>query len=179
MEERTVKIWFLIQSHNFDQDVIVGNVASSRHENVVVNEGTVDQEITVNNTASNLKTNEKSVNLQNLESSSNERIDNEMGIIVDTVEDWIQNAILTAFDKNFTPRIELAVWSIFASSGRDATCVTAILKHGERVGIFASFENVSQRKNTIHLFNTNDETRRNNSDEVSGLSVPVAHFDQQ
>ena len=37
--------------------------------------------------------------------------------IVDTVEDRIQNAILTAFDIVSTPRIELAVRSINSSSG--------------------------------------------------------------
>ena len=53
-----------------------------------------------------------------------------MGNIVDTVEDGVQKAILTASDKIDTPRIELAVRSITASSGRDATSVTANLECG-------------------------------------------------
>ena len=97
--------------------------------------------------------------------------------IVDTVEDRIQNAILTAFDIVSTPRIELAVRSLNSSCGRDSTSVTEISQHGERVGITASLENVSQRKNTIYLLNTNDEPRRNITDKVSRLSVPRPHFD--
>ena len=108
------------------------------------------------------------MNISNLESCSNEKIDKEMGNIVDTVEDRSQNAILTAFEIIFTPRIELAVRSLNASSGGDATSVTAISQHGERVGITASFENLSQKKKTIHLLNTNDEIRRDIPDEVRG-----------
>ena len=44
-----------------------------------MNENTVEQEITVNITASILTTNENSVKLQTLESCSNEKIDIEMG----------------------------------------------------------------------------------------------------
>ena len=67
-----------IQLDNFDQDVILGNVAISMHENAVVNENPVDQEITVNHTASILTTSENSVKLQTLQSCSCENIDIEM-----------------------------------------------------------------------------------------------------
>ena len=40
-----------------------------------------------------------------------------MGNVVDTVEDRIQNAILTATDSIITPKLELAIRSINASSG--------------------------------------------------------------
>ena len=43
-----------------------------------------------------------------------------MSNIVDTVEDKIQNAISTAIDNIFAPKIELAIRSRNASSGRDA-----------------------------------------------------------
>ena len=46
--------------------------------------------------------------VKNLERYFNERIDWEMGDIVDTIEDKIQNAILTAMDGNITPKIALA-----------------------------------------------------------------------
>ena len=55
----------------------------------------------------------------------------------------------------------------------------ASLERGEHIGIFASFENVSQRNNTLHVFHTNDETRNNFSDEVTELSVPGTHLDRQ
>ena len=56
-----------------------------------------------------------------------------MSIIIDTVEDRIQNAILTAIDKIVAPKIELAIRSINASSGRDVTSVTANSERGEHV----------------------------------------------
>ena len=45
--------------------------------------------------------------------------------------------------------------------------------------ITASFENVSERNNTFHALNVNDETRKNITDEVSELSVLGTHFDRQ
>ena len=49
----------------------------------------------------------------------------------------------------------------------------------ERIAITEPFENVSQRSNTLHVLNTNDETRNNIPDEVSELWVPGTHFDRQ
>ena len=46
---------------------------------------------------------ENTVNVQPLERCFNEKIAKEMSNIVDTVEDRIQNAILTAIDKFMTP----------------------------------------------------------------------------
>ena len=117
------------------------------------------------------------MNVKTLERCFNERIDNEIGNIVGTVENKIQNAILIAIDSIIAPKIELAVRSINASSGRDATSVTATSECGERIGIIASFENVSERKNTLHVLNTNDDTRNYITDEVSELSVPETHSD--
>ena len=102
-----------------------------------------------------------------------------MNKIVDTVEDRIQNAILTAIDNIVTPKIELAIRSINASSGRDVTSVSANLERRERVGINASFENASSNNDTLDVSNVNDETRHNIPDEVSELSVPETHSDQQ
>ena len=106
---------FFSQLDDFDQDIIIGNAASDRQQNLVVNEGTVDREFTVKSTGSYLTTNENLVNAKTLERCFNEKIDREMGYIVDTVEDRIQNAILTAIDSNITPRIELAVKAISGS----------------------------------------------------------------
>ena len=57
-------------------------------------------------------------------------IDREMSNIVDTVEDRIQNAILTAIDNIVAPKIELAIRSINSSSGRDVTSVTPNSERG-------------------------------------------------
>ena len=88
-----------------------------RQEKVTVNEGTCDQDFTVGILENNLTATENVVNVKTLERCFNERIDREMGKIVDTVEDRIQNAILTAIDSIITPKIELAIRSINASSG--------------------------------------------------------------
>ena len=82
-----------------------------------------------------------------------------MGNIVDSLEDTIQNAILNAINCIFTPQIKLAIMSINASSGRDATNFMANLERGERIGITAPLKNVSERTNTLHVFNTDNETR--------------------
>ena len=119
------------------------------------------------------------MNVKTLERCFNERIDREISNIVDTVEDRIQNAILTAIVNIVAPKIELAIRSINASSGRDVTSVTANSERGERVGINASFENASENNNTLRVPNVNVETRLNIPDEVSELSVPETRFDRQ
>ena len=119
------------------------------------------------------------VNVKTLERYFNERIDKEMRNIVDTFEDRIQNAILTAIDSIVDPKIELAIRSLDASSGRDAISVTANSEHGEHVGINASFENASGNINVLHASNVNDETQSYIPDEVSKLSVPETRFDRQ
>ena len=72
----------LSQLDDVDQDMIIGNAASERQENVVVNEGINDQDFTVgtSNVSSIIK--ENVLNVKTLESCFNERIDREMGNIV-------------------------------------------------------------------------------------------------
>ena len=60
-----------------------------------------------------------------------------MGSIVDTVENRIQIEILTAIDNIITHKIELAVRSINATSGRDATSATANSERGDCIGILS------------------------------------------
>ena len=119
------------------------------------------------------------MNVKTLERCFNERVDREMNNIVDTVEDRIQNAILTAIENIVAPKIELAIRSINASSGRDVTSVIANSERGERVGINASFENASGNNDTQVISKVNDETRHSITEEVSELSVPETHFDRQ
>ena len=96
----------LSQLDDFDQDMIIGNTASERQENVVVNKGTNDRDYTVSNSSSNTAVNESAVNVKTLERCFNEGIDREMSNIVDTVEDRMQNAILTAIENIVAPKIE-------------------------------------------------------------------------
>ena len=155
------------QLDDFDQDVIIGNTASERREKVVVNEGTNDRDFTVSNSSNNTAVNQSVVNVKTLARCFNERIDREMSNIVDTVEDRINSAILSALDNIVAPQIELAIRSINASSVRDVTSVTANSERRKRLGVNASFENASENNNTLSVLNKNDETRHNISDEVS------------
>ena len=158
--------------------MIIGNATSGRQENIVVIEGTNDRDFTVGTCSNNIAINESTVNVKTLERCFNERIDSEMSNIVDTVEDRTQNAILFAIDNIVAPKIELAIRSINASSGRDATSVTANSQRGEHVGINTFFENASRNNNIPYVSNVNDETRHNIPDEVSELSVPETRFDR-
>ena len=168
----------LSQLDDFDQDMIIGNAASERHENTVVKESTDDRDFTVGTSNNDSVVNGNAMSVKTLERCFNERIDREMSNIVDTVEDRIQNAILTAIENIVAPKIELAIRSINASSGQDATSVSANSERRERVGINASFENASKNNDTLGASIVNDETRHNNPDEVSELSVPETHFDR-
>ena len=114
-----------------------------------------------------------------LERCFNESIDRELNNINDTVEDRIQNAISTANDNIVAPKVELAVMSINASSGRDVTSVSVNSEHREQVGITAPFENASRSNDTLGVSEVNDEIRNNFADEVSELSVPETHFYRQ
>ena len=150
----------LTQLDDFNRDIIIGNAVSERQENAVVNEGTNDRDFNVGTSSNDSIVNGNATSVKTLERCFNERIDREMSNIVDTVEDRIQNAILTAIDNIVTPKIELAIRSINASSGRDATSVSANSERREHVGINASFENASGNDNTLGASNLNDTTFR-------------------
>ena len=142
-------------------------------------EGTIDQKFTVINSDSNLAGDENLLNVKTLERCFNERIDRKMGNILDTVENRIQKANLTAYGSIFTPKLGLAFSSIDASSGQDATSFMTNSEGGEHIGITAPFGNLSDRNNTRHVFITNDETQNIFLDEVSEKSVPGTNFDRQ
>ena len=84
---------------------------------------------------------------------------------------------MTAFDSIVAAKIELAAWSKNASSGRDATSVTANSERGEHIGITALLENASENNNVLHLLKVNDEILNNIPDEVSELLVTGTCFD--
>ena len=172
---------FLGQLDDFDQDMIIGNAVSERQENAVADEGTNDRDFTVGTSNKDSVINGNAMSVKTLERCFNERIDREreMSNIIDTVEDRIQNAILTAIDNIVAPKIELAIRSINASSGRDVTSVCANSQRSEHVWINASLENASGNNSTRGDSNANDETRHNIPDEVSELWVPETHFDRQ
>ena len=138
----------LNQLDDFDQDMIIGSTANERQENTVVNEGTNGREFTVGTTNDSSIVNGNAMSVKTLERCFKERIDKEMNNIVDTVEDRIQNAILTGIDNIVAPKNELAIRSINASSGRDVTSVSTNLERMGHVGINTSFENASGNNKT-------------------------------
>ena len=96
----------------------------------MVNEGIDDRDFTTDTSSSSTAINENIVIVKTLEKCFNERIDKEMSNIVDTVEERIQNATLTAIENIVAPKIELAIRSLNASSGRDVISVTANSERG-------------------------------------------------
>ena len=169
----------LSQLDDFDRNMIIGNAVSERLKTAVVNEGTDDQDFTVSTSNNDSVVNGSAMTVKTLERCFNEKIDRKKSNIVDAVEERLQNAILTAIENIVAPKNELAIRSINASSGRDATSVSANSERRERVGVNASLENASRNNDTLDVSNVNDETRHNIPDEVSELSVPVAQFDRQ
>ena len=167
------------QLDNFDQDVIIDNAASERQENIMVNESTSDRVFTLAISSSNRVFNANAVNVTTLERCFNVRIGREMNKKVDTVEDRIQNAILTAIDGNVAAKIEHAIRSINAFPGRETTSVAAKLECKEYVVISASFENASGNNNIQKVLNGNYETPNNILDEVYELLLPEKRFDWQ
>ena len=178
-KERQSNRRLLSQLDDFDQDIIIGNTASDRQENTIVRESTGDRDFTVGASDNYLMANENTVNVKTLERCFIQRIDREMSKNDDTVEDRIQNAILTAIDSIVAPKIDLAIRSINASSGRDATSVTVLSERGEQIGITAPFGNASENNIVLHISNMNDETRNNIPDKISELSVPGTRFHGQ
>ena len=169
----------LSQLDDFDQDMIIGNTANERQESVEVNEGTNDRDFTVGTSNVSSLINENVLSVKTLERCFNERIYREMCNIVDTVEDKIQNAILTAIDNIVAPKIELAIRLINASSGRDVASASGNSERREYKGINASFENASENNRTLGTTHINDETRCNSHDGVSELPDPGTQFDRQ
>ena len=110
-QTRQSKRRLLSQLVHSDQDSIIGHTVSHKQENAAVNESTGDQDFTVATSDIILMTNEDTVNVKTLENCFNEWIDRERTNIVDTFEDRIQNAILTAIDSIVVPKIELTTRS--------------------------------------------------------------------
>ena len=169
----------LSQLDDFDQDMIIGSAVSGRQESIVVNESTSDRDFIVRISSNNSASIVNAMSMKLLERSLNERIDMERDNIVDTVEDRIQSAILTAIDNIVAPKIELAIRSINASSGRDAINVNVNSERGEHVGKGAPFEYASENNNALYISNVNDETRHKFPDEASELSILKTRFDRQ
>ena len=85
--------------------MIIGNDVSERQESVVVNKSTDDRDSTVGTSNIDSVVNGNAMSVKTLERCFIERIDREMSNIVDTVEDRIQIAVLTAIENMVAPKI--------------------------------------------------------------------------
>ena len=65
----------LSQLDDFDQNMIIGNAASQRQENAVVNKSTNDRDFTISTSSNNTAVNESTFNVKTLERCFNERSD--------------------------------------------------------------------------------------------------------
>ena len=126
-----------------------------------------------------LTANDNLVNVKTLQICFNEGISRERGENVDTVEDRIQNAFLTANDGNFTHKIELEIKSINASSRRYVTSGLVNSEHDEHERVTALFQDVNESITTLYVFSSHDETPNNTFDKVGELLVPGTRFDRQ
>ena len=142
-----------------------------KKQNVVVNSGPTHHEFTVKNDGRFSVTNENPVDVRTFGRCLTDWIVREIGIIVDTFEDRIQNPYSTAIENSVTLRIKLAVRSANASSGGDVASVTASSERWEYTGITAHFENVSERDNFLLELNANYETPGNTPHKVGEMSV--------
>ena len=97
-QEKTVKKKAFQLIRRLQSGFILRNTASDRQENATVKEGTVNQELAADSHENSLAIIENAVNMKTRERCFSEMIDREVSNLVDTVEDRIQNAILTAFD---------------------------------------------------------------------------------
>ena len=88
-KERQSNRRLVSQLDDFDQDMIIGNAASEKQENTVVNEGTNDRDLTVGTSNNDSVVNGSAMSVKTLERCFKEKIDREMSNIVDTVEDRI------------------------------------------------------------------------------------------
>ena len=148
---------------SIDQDSITSNSRSNERQKVDVNSGLTDPRYTLYDNDRIELTDENALDDQTLERSLSDMIRREIVNVVDTVEIKIQNAFLAAVFNIITPRIELAVMPMNASSGRDFAIVFANLERGEQLGIISSTENASDWNNIFHELNLTDETQECNS----------------
>ena len=163
----------LSQSDDFDQDVFIGDTVSSGRQDSVLHNRQSDWELTINNNNSPSIANENAMDVQMLEKNITDGITREKSNVVETVEGMIQNAILSAMDNNITVRIELALRSMNASSGRDVASVTANSERGEQVRVCAFYKIVPESNSSFRQLSLTDETGRCSPDEVYNLHTSL------
>ena len=141
----------------------------------MVNNSSVDRKNAANIVDGKSTTYEKTVNVQTLERCLTKQIDKEPGILVVTIADRNQNAILPALDNMSTPTIKPTVRSNNAPSGKDTVSVTANSELGNVEGLLADLKTFPKR--ATHFMKGTRMMLWIISDELSELSIPEAQYD--
>ena len=111
--------------------------------------------------------NESTLDIQTLERCLADKLDRDLGNIVETVLSIIQNVLSNAIDIIITPKFELAVELLIRSSERHAVSFIANSTRAEHIDVTASFEIASKRNNRFH------EVKATNETSSRGVSRPV------
>ena len=84
---------------------------------------TVEEKITSNNAKNPAKGNTSEIDVHTLEKNFANKVRGEVDSVMTTVENRVRDAILTAIESLVIPRVELAMKSVNASSGRDENSI--------------------------------------------------------
>ena len=107
---------FLSQLSESDTDFITG---PSNHETRTGSRGNAaDGNISLNNASSPNQVSDPQVDMHTLEKDTISKVLSEVDIMMTAVETRVQDAVLTAKENLLIPRVEAAMMSIIASSGR-------------------------------------------------------------
>ena len=132
---------------DFDRDIFLGDTACCEEQDVVVNGGLADREFVFFKNDGLAVADENTVDLQRLERSLTDKIAREKRKFIEKVGKKIQNTFLAAINNIITPRLELTVRSVKASSGRDAASVTTNWERGTSMGHCPFQKRIRQKNN--------------------------------
>ena len=158
---------------------VIGNSVNGGRQNIEVNIGQIDAEFTFDNNNSCMSIIRNAFNIQILVKSFTYGTFEEVDNVFDTVENRIRHTILTAMDRIFVPKIELAVWWKNASSHWDVASVMAVSEREEQSETKALIVHASNRNNTFHEPSPNHETRGYNPISSSEFAVTRIQFDRE
>ena len=112
--------------------------------------------------------------MHTLEENIVSKMRSEVDSVMTTVETRVQNVVLTAIENLVIPRVELAMRSANASSGRSVDCYVLELDQGDFSGNIEGLQ-----MNSHSDLNRIDENRGNITVEGGGLLVNERNIERQ
>ena len=132
----------------------------------------MDETADLINANNSIHVNSSQVDMHTRENNIVNKVRCEVDNLMTSVETRVQDAVLTAMENLVNPRVELAMKSVNASSGRG---VSNVVMDPDRKAFSGIIENLqrtaSSRINSHTDLNRFDETRSNITKEGSDLSV--------